>query len=67
MTREDYAQLYYLLGKLKYSIAELYNVRKLNNLNSDIQKIDALLTLPLIMDGTNNWVKAGDAILNEKD
>lgn len=54
MTKEDYAQLYYLLGKLKYSIGELYNVRKLNNLNSDIQKIDALLTLPLIMDGTSN-------------
>lgn len=67
MTKEDYAQLYYLLGKLKYSIGELYNVRKLNNLNSDIQKIDALLTLPLIMDGTSNWIKAGDVVLNEKD
>ena len=67
MTREDYAQLYYLLGKLKYSIGELYNVRKLNNTNSDIQKIDALLTLPIIINDTSNWVKAGDAILNEKD
>lgn len=67
MTREEYAQLYCLLGKLKYSIGELYNVRKLNNLNSDIQKIDALLTLPLIMDGNSNWIKAGDVVLNEKD
>lgn len=67
MTKEDYTQLYYLLGKLKYSIGELYNVRKLNNLNSDIQKIDALLTLPLIIDGTDNWIKAGDVVLNEKD
>lgn len=67
MTKEEYAQLYYLLSKLKYSIGEFYNVRKLNNLNSDIQKIDALLTLPLIMNDNSNWVKAGDVVLNEKD
>lgn len=67
MSKEEYAQLYCLLGKLKYSIGELYNVRSLNNLNSDIQKIDALLTLPLIMDGKSNWIKAEDVVLNEKD
>lgn len=67
MTKEDYEQLYFLLGKLKYSIGELYNVRKLNNLNSDIQKIDALLTLPLIMDGNSNWIKAEDIVLTKKD
>ena len=67
MTKEDYAQLYYLLCKLKYSIGELYNVRKLNNLNSDIQKIDAVFNLPLIMNDISNLIKPGDVVLNEKD
>lgn len=68
MTKEDYAQLYYLLGKLKYSIGEFYDVKKLNNLNSEIQKIDAVLALPILIDkGISNWLNSEDIILNKKD
>lgn len=67
MSKEDYEQLYSLLGKLKYSLGELYRVRKLNNLNSDIQKIDDLLTLPIIIGDTSDWVKVEDVVLNKKD
>lgn len=68
MSKEEYAQLYYLLGKLKYSIGDFYKVRKLNNLNSEIQKIDALLASPMIIDeGIKNWIKAEEVILNKKD
>ena len=68
MSKEEYAQLYYLLGKLKYSIGEFYDVKKLNNLNSEIQKIDAVLVSPILIDkGIYNWLNSEEVILNKKD
>lgn len=77
MSKEEYAQLYCLLGKLKYIIGIRFsqspNCHTL--MNDNLQKINELLTMPIFLSDDNkctikplyDYLKAEDVVLNEKD
>ena len=77
MTKEEYAQLYCLLGKLKYTIgirfSQSQNYHSL--VNDNFQKINEVLTMPIFLSGDDkctitplsDYLKAEDVVLNEKD
>ena len=77
MNKEEYAQLYCLLGKLKYTIGIRFSQSKNyhNLMNDNLQKINELLTMPIFLSdddkGTitplSDYLKAEDVVLNEKD
>ena len=77
MSKEEYAQLYSLLGKLKYEIGTVY-IKSLNChslMNDNLQRINELLTMPMFLGDDNkctitpldDYLKAEDFVLNEKD
>lgn len=77
MSKEEYAQLHCLLGKLKYEIGTVIikspNCR--NTMNDYLQKINELLTMPMFLSDDIectkiqlvDYLKAEDFVLNEKD
>lgn len=77
MTKEEYAQLYCLLGKLKYTIGIRFSQSQNyhNLMNDNLQKINEVLTMPIFLSDDNectitpicDYLKAGDVVLNEKD
>jgi len=77
MSKEEYAQLYSLLGKLKYEIGITFRQRiNCHNLmNDNLQKINEVLTMPIFLSDDDkctitpldDYLKAEDFVLNEKD
>lgn len=77
MSKEEYAQLYSLLGKLKYEIGIAFSQsQNYHNLMDDnLQKINEVLTMPIFLSDDNkctttllcDYLKAEDFVLNEKD
>ena len=77
MSKEEYAQLYCLLGKLKYEIGITFSkgINRSNLMNDNLQKINELLTMPMFLGDNNNhtkiqlgdYLKAEDVLLCEKD
>lgn len=77
MSKEEYAQLYCLLGKLKYEIGSIFikSPKHRSTMNDDLQKINELLTMPMILSDDSKctkiqldeYLKAEDVLLCEKD
>ena len=77
MTKEEYAQLYCLLGKLKYTIGITFSQSQNyhNIMNDNLQKINEVLTMPIFLSDDNkctitpldDYLKAEDILLCEKD
>lgn len=77
MSKEEYAQLYSLLGKLKYEIGIAFSQSPNchNLMNDNLQKINEVLTMTIFLSDDNkctitplcDYLKAEDFVLNEKD
>ena len=77
MTKEEYAQLYCLLGKLKYNIGIRFSQKQdcHNLMNDNLQKINEVLTMPIFLSDDDkctitpvfDYLKAEDILLCEKD
>ncbi len=79
MTKEEYAQLYCLLGKLKYEIGIIFSNKKYSYslMNDNLQKINELLTMPMFLSDDSklsfslnpleDYLKTEDPLLCEKD
>ena len=77
MSKEEYAQLYCLLGKLKceIGIVVIKSPNHRSTMNDDLQKINELLTMPMILRDDSkctktqlgDYLKAEDILLCEKD
>lgn len=77
MSKEEYAQLYCLLGKLKYEIGIVFSKspNHHNLMNDNLQKINEVLTMPMFLSDNNDhtkiqlgdYLKAEDILLCEKD
>lgn len=77
MSKEEYAQLYCLLGKLKYEIGITFNQSTTcrNIMNDNLQKINEVLIMPMFLGDNNDhtkirlggYLKAEDVLLCEKD
>lgn len=77
MSKEEYAQLYCLLGKLKYEIGITFSQRTNchNLMNESLQKINEVLTMPIFLSDDDkctitpldDYLKAEDILLCKKD
>lgn len=77
MTKEEYAQLYCLLGKLKYNIGIRFSQsQNCHNLVEDnLQKINEVLTMPIFLSDDNkctiapldDYLTVEDVLLCKKD
>lgn len=77
MTKEEYAQLYCLLGKLKYTIgirfSQSQNCHSL--VEENLQKINEVLTMPIFLSDDDkytitpldDYLKVEDILLCKKD
>lgn len=77
MSKEEYAQLYCLLGKLKceIGIVVIKSPNHRSTMNDYLQNINELLTMPMFLSTDiectkiqlDEYLKAEDFVLNEKD
>lgn len=60
MKKEEYAQLHYLLGKLKYSIAEVQNNLNRKVMDDAIEKINDIERVLILDESSEIKLKVGD-------